>query len=225
MYPTDVVDWGLGTVPSFMRLSQAKTLALFVAATMRVGRVSLPAIALQAQSTIMLKHKIKRLWRFTDNDRVEVSDAMRGVVQKLLKRRKRRLVVGFDSRGVPPVPHLGPGGSHPWAPQWRCCGPVIRSGNSTRARTTWKKACCGCFATWFHRNCRSSCWPTGVLAARNWPACVRSWGFVTSSALRRTYGFARPVFEGSCGTIRCGRASACCCGTWNIRRPTLWCST
>jgi len=91
MYPTDVVDWGLGTVPSFMRLSQAKTLALFVAATLRVGRVSLPAIALQAQSTIMLKHKIKRLWRFTDNDRVEVSDAMQGVVQKLLKRRKKRL--------------------------------------------------------------------------------------------------------------------------------------
>jgi len=29
-----------------------------VAATLRVGRVSLPAIALQAQSTIMLKHKI-----------------------------------------------------------------------------------------------------------------------------------------------------------------------
>jgi len=96
MYQTEVINWVLGTVANSMRLSQAKTLALFVAAALRVGRVCLPAIAQHAQGATLLKHKIKRLWRFLDNHRIEVSDVMRGVVQKLLKKRKKRLVVAFD---------------------------------------------------------------------------------------------------------------------------------
>ena len=93
---TDVINWVVATVGICLRLSQAKTLGVFVGGALRVGRVSLPAIAEAAQGTSLLKHKIKRLWRFTDNWRVEVSDAMRGVVRKLLKKRNKRLVVSFD---------------------------------------------------------------------------------------------------------------------------------
>jgi hypothetical protein len=93
----EVIGWVVGTVAGFLRLSQAKTLAVFVAAAQRVGRVCLPAIsgAVMGGSTL-LKYKIRRLWRFTDNCRVEPSDAMRGVIQKLLRKRKKRLLVAFD---------------------------------------------------------------------------------------------------------------------------------
>jgi hypothetical protein len=96
MNHTDVIGWVLATVAGFLRLSQAKTLAVFVAAAQRVGRVCLPAIAEGVRGNSMLKHKIKRLWRFLDNSRVEPSDAMRGVIQKLLKKRKKRVLVAFD---------------------------------------------------------------------------------------------------------------------------------
>ena len=92
----EVIGWVVTTVAGFLRLSQAKTLAVFVAAAQRVGRVCLPAIAQFVVGGSMLKHKIKRLWRFTNNSRVEPSDAMRGVIQKLLKKRKKRLLVAFD---------------------------------------------------------------------------------------------------------------------------------
>ncbi len=96
MNRTEVIGWVVTTLAGFLRLSQAKTLAVFVAAALRVGRVSLPAIAQFAVGGSMLKHKIKRLWRFLDNHRVEPSDAMRGVIHKVLKKRKKRLLVGFD---------------------------------------------------------------------------------------------------------------------------------
>ena len=90
--------WVVATLTGFLRLSQAKTLAVFVAAAQRVGRVCLPAIAQCVGGEGTLKHRIKRLWRFTDNCRVEPSDAMRGVIQKLLKKRKKRLLVAFERR-------------------------------------------------------------------------------------------------------------------------------
>lgn len=96
MHRTEVMDWVVGTVAGFLRLSQAETLAVFVAAALQVERACLPAIAKFAHGDTLLKHKIKRLWRFTDNCRVEVSDGMRGVVRKLLKERKKRLLVAFD---------------------------------------------------------------------------------------------------------------------------------
>ena len=96
MNHSDVIGWVLATVAGCLRRSQAKTLAVFVAAAMRVGRVSLPAIAQGVSGNSMLKHKIKRLWRFTDNARLEQSEAMRPVIEKLLKKRKKRLLVAFD---------------------------------------------------------------------------------------------------------------------------------
>ena len=42
------------------------------------------------------KSAIKRAWRFTDNRRVEVADAMADVIERLARRRKKRLIVSFD---------------------------------------------------------------------------------------------------------------------------------
>ena len=96
MNPRQVIDWVVASVAGCLRLSQAKTLALFVAAALEVERVCLPALAQRAVGETVLKHKIKRLWRFIDNPRIEPSYAMQGVIRKLLKRRKKRLVVAFD---------------------------------------------------------------------------------------------------------------------------------
>jgi hypothetical protein len=76
------------TVCTDLRLSQTKTLAHLVAATLGVGRVSLAAIGRRLAGDSAAKHNIKRTWRFTSNRRVTVSDAMRGVIAQLCKRRK-----------------------------------------------------------------------------------------------------------------------------------------
>lgn len=89
------ITW-IMTVCTDLRLSQTKTLAQLVAATLGVGRVSLAAIGRQLTGTTSAKHKIKRTWRFTSNRRVVVSDAMRGVIARLCKRRKKPLVVAVD---------------------------------------------------------------------------------------------------------------------------------
>jgi hypothetical protein len=75
----EAIKWVL-TVCGALRLSQAKTLAELVVAACRVGRVNLPAIAAGLEGASMLKHAIKRVWRFTANRRVETSTAMQGVV-------------------------------------------------------------------------------------------------------------------------------------------------
>jgi hypothetical protein len=95
MNRTEAISWVL-TVCSSLRLSQAKTLSELVAGALLVGRVSLPAIAERLTGGTTLKHAIKRVWRFTANERVEVSTAMQGVVSRLVKRRKKPLVVALD---------------------------------------------------------------------------------------------------------------------------------
>lgn len=92
---TEAIAWVL-TVTSGLRLSQSKTLADLVAGAMRVGRVSLAAIAGQTCQRTTLKHAIKRVWRFTKNQRVEVSAAMQGVIDQLTRRRQKPLVVALD---------------------------------------------------------------------------------------------------------------------------------
>ena len=42
------------------------------------------------------KHQIKRGWRFCANERIESADAMRGIVAKLLKKRKKKLLIAVD---------------------------------------------------------------------------------------------------------------------------------
>ena len=89
MRPLQAVAWVLSLCTD-LRLSQAKTLADLVAAAMQVGRVSLAAIGRKLTGPVAAKHRIKRTWRFCANDRVVVSDAMRGLVRRLCKRRRAK---------------------------------------------------------------------------------------------------------------------------------------
>lgn len=79
-----------------LRLSQAKTLAAIVPSAMRVQRVSLANLG-RGLPAPAAKHAIKRVWRFCDNGRVVVSDAMAGLIARLCKRRKKKpLLVALD---------------------------------------------------------------------------------------------------------------------------------
>jgi hypothetical protein len=94
MRRTEAIAWVVSVCCGCLRLSQAKTLAALVAGAMRAERISLANIG---RSMIgKAKHQIKRVWRFVANDRVETADAMRGVVSKVLKKRKKPLLVALD---------------------------------------------------------------------------------------------------------------------------------
>jgi hypothetical protein len=94
MHRTDAVAWVVSVCSVSLRLSQAKTLSILVAAAMRVQRVSLANIGRQMLGAA--KHQIKRCWRFCANDRIETADAMRGIVARLLKKRKKKLLIALD---------------------------------------------------------------------------------------------------------------------------------
>jgi hypothetical protein len=94
MHRKDAIAWVVTVCASSLRLSQAKTLGILVSSAMRVERISLANIG-RAMSG-MVKHQIKRCWRFCANDRVETADAMRGVLKRVLKKRKKKLLVSFD---------------------------------------------------------------------------------------------------------------------------------
>jgi len=96
MHRTDAIAWVVSVCSASLRLSQAKTLGILVAAALRVQRVSLANIGRMMQGTT--KHQIKRCWRFCANERVETADAMRGIVNRLLKKRgkKRKLLIALD---------------------------------------------------------------------------------------------------------------------------------
>jgi hypothetical protein len=94
----DAIAWVL-SVCIHLRLSQAKTLSELVAATLGVGRLSLANIGRGVGGAALVKHKIKRVWRFIRNRRVEPSDVMKVVVSRLLRNRfqsRKPLVVSFD---------------------------------------------------------------------------------------------------------------------------------
>lgn len=91
---TDAIAWVLSACVGYLRLSQVKTFSQLVAAAMRCQRVNLAMIGRALAGSA--KHQIKKTWRFCANDDVTVCDAMRGVVRRVLKRRKKRLIVSFD---------------------------------------------------------------------------------------------------------------------------------
>jgi DDE family transposase len=95
MRRTDAIAWVISVCAVSLRLSQAKTLGALVAATLSVQRMSLANIGRALLGNA--KHQIKRCWRFCANDRIETVDAMRGVVQRVLrKRRKKPFLVSCD---------------------------------------------------------------------------------------------------------------------------------
>ncbi len=85
----DAVAWVL-SVTNSLRLSQSKTLAALVSSALVVGRISLANLGRRLSASTSVKHRIKRVWRFTSNRRVEVGTAMEGVVAQLLRRLSRR---------------------------------------------------------------------------------------------------------------------------------------
>lgn len=90
----DATAWVVSVCTVSLRLSQAKTLAALVNAAMSVQRVSLANIGRAMVGST--KHQIKRCWRFIVNYRVESSDAMRGILKRLLKKRKKVLLIALD---------------------------------------------------------------------------------------------------------------------------------
>jgi hypothetical protein len=94
MCPTAVVGWILTVTPD-LRLSQRKTLADLVEAAVRVGRGTLSALG-RGLRGVAAKHAIKRVWRFCDNDAVHPTDAMAGVIRRLLRKRTKVLLVALD---------------------------------------------------------------------------------------------------------------------------------
>lgn len=104
MRRTEAIAWVVSVCAGCLRLSQAKTLAILVAAAMRVERVSLANIGRSMLGGT--KHQIKRAWRFCANDRVETADAMRGVVRKVLRKRKKPLLVAVDWVDIGPFQTL-----------------------------------------------------------------------------------------------------------------------
>jgi hypothetical protein len=90
-----IITWVIG-VTSKLLPSQSRTLAVLVAACIRTERPNLATLGRHLAGPTTAKSAIKRAWRFTDNGRVEVADAMAGVIHRLVRRRKKRLLVSFD---------------------------------------------------------------------------------------------------------------------------------
>src|SRR5262245_63627238 len=100
-----VIGWVL-TIAAPLRKSQAKTLADLVEAACHVGRATLSAIGRCLAGSATAKSRIQRTWRFCDNDRVHVADAMAGFVRRLTKKRKKALVGALewhDIRALEPL--------------------------------------------------------------------------------------------------------------------------
>jgi hypothetical protein len=90
MHRTEAIAWVACVCAGCLRLSQARTLAILVASAVHVRRASLANLGRGMIGTA--KHQIKRAWRFCAYDRIETTDAMRGVVKKVLKKRKNPLL-------------------------------------------------------------------------------------------------------------------------------------
>jgi hypothetical protein len=90
-----ILDWVVCVTANLLP-SQSRTLAVLVAAAVRTERPNLASIGRKLAGPTTAKSAIKRAWRFTDNARVEVAEAMTGVLAKVVRRRKKRLLVSFD---------------------------------------------------------------------------------------------------------------------------------
>lgn len=97
MNRTDAIAWVLSACMGILRLSQAKTLSKLVGGALACARLSLGEVGRQMLGKVAVKHRIKQVWRFIDNDRVEPVDVMPALMGRLLsrwlKRRKKRPVL------------------------------------------------------------------------------------------------------------------------------------
>jgi len=90
-----ILTWVLHVTSNLLSI-QSHTLAVLVAAAIRTERPNLARIGREMAGPSTAKSTIKRAWRFTCNERVEVADAMAGVIAQLVRKRKKRLLVSLD---------------------------------------------------------------------------------------------------------------------------------
>jgi Transposase DDE domain len=90
-----ILDWVVCVTANLLP-SQSRTLAVLVAAAVRTERPNLASIGRKLAGPTTAKSAIKRAWRFTDNARVEVADAMAGTIARVVRKRKKRLLISFD---------------------------------------------------------------------------------------------------------------------------------
>jgi Transposase DDE domain len=90
-----ILTWVV-TVTTRLLPSQSKTLAVLVAAAIRCERPNLAQIGRAMAGPITAKSAIKRAGRFTCNERIGVADGMAEVINKLVRKKKRKLLVSFD---------------------------------------------------------------------------------------------------------------------------------
>jgi hypothetical protein len=133
MCPTAVAGCIL-TATTALRLSQRKPPADLVGSAVRVGRGTLSALG-RGLRGVVAKHAIKRAWRVRDNDAVHPTDAMAGVIRRLLRHREKVLLVALDWADVRGFHTLmagavlkGPAIPPPWASYTR--GQLHRSQNT-----------------------------------------------------------------------------------------------
>ena len=98
MRSAEALAWVLSVCAPTLRLSQAKTLSVLVSAALTIHRVSVSQIGRLIRGAATCKARIKQAERFIANQRIEVSDGMRGVVERLLRKwgKKKKLLVAFD---------------------------------------------------------------------------------------------------------------------------------
>lgn len=88
---TDAAAWVVSVCIGCLRRSQAKTLAALVAAALGAPRLTLAGLGRQVAGPTCVKHKIKRVWRFIVNGRVEPVEVMQAVVGRLVRRHVKKL--------------------------------------------------------------------------------------------------------------------------------------
>jgi len=91
----NIVAWVVG-ICTGLRGSQAKTLAEVVVGAMRCRRVSLADVGRSMRGSALAKHRIKRVWRFLRNERIEAPEAMRAMLHLAARASGWRLVVAVD---------------------------------------------------------------------------------------------------------------------------------
>ena len=78
---------------------QAQALGIFVASALTLSRAILTDLAVEMRKhgfASSVKHGLKRLDRWINNPGITVSKAMAGVVRRLLKKRKKKLIISLD---------------------------------------------------------------------------------------------------------------------------------
>jgi hypothetical protein len=96
-----IVRWVVGLCTG-LRRSQAKTLGHLVGGALRCRRVSIAGIGRCLQSGALVKHSIKRVYRFLANERIEAPLACRALIGLVAAKADGRLWVTVDWTDIGP---------------------------------------------------------------------------------------------------------------------------